>query len=74
MCWGGDRTCRPFPCSLAIEATGATFSAAELGTLLGSETRIDVDAFLKDHKVYDFTAGVFEQHRETLHQLLANES
>jgi len=61
--------------SLALEAYGCHFvSAPELRRLLGFETRIEVDAFLKDHEVYDFTAADFEQDRETLRQLRASES
>jgi hypothetical protein len=29
--------------------------------LLGFETRMQVDDFLKEHEVYDFTVGDFEQ-------------
>ncbi len=58
--------------SLALEAyRSQALTAAELGKLLGFETRMQVDAFLKDHEVYDFTAANFEQDRETLSQLRA---
>jgi hypothetical protein len=50
------------------------FSAAELRRLLGFETRMQVDAFLKEHEVYDFTAAGFEQDRETFRQLRASEA
>jgi len=42
--------------------------------VLGFETRIEVDALLKDHEVYDFTAADFEQDRETLRQLRASDN
>jgi hypothetical protein len=32
-------------------------------------TRMQLDAFLKEHEVYDFTAADFEQDHETLCQL-----
>jgi hypothetical protein len=35
---------------------------------------MQVDAFLKEHEVYDFTAADFEQDRETLRQLRAREA
>jgi hypothetical protein len=35
---------------------------------------MQVDAFLKEHEVYDFTAADFEQDRETLGQLRAREA
>ena len=56
--------------SLALEAYRShALSAAQLGRLLGFETRMQVDAFLKEHEVYDFTAADFEQDRETLREL-----
>ncbi len=58
--------------SLALEAYRSHFlSAAELRRLLGFETRMQVDGFLKEHEVYDFTAADFEQDRETLRQFRA---
>ena len=60
--------------SLALEAYRAhALTAAQLRRLLGFETRMQVDSFLKDHEVYDFTAADFEQDRETLRQLRARE-
>jgi hypothetical protein len=60
--------------SLALEAYWSHFlSAAELRRLLGFETRMQVDSFLKEHEVYDFTAANFERDRETLRQLRASE-
>jgi len=61
--------------SLALAAYRArALTAAQLRRLLGFETRIQVDRFLKDHEVYDCTAADFEQDRETLRQLRAKEA
>jgi hypothetical protein len=55
--------------SLALEAyRSRALTAAQLRRLLVFETRMQVDAFLKEHEVYDFTAVDFEQDRETLCQ------
>jgi hypothetical protein len=35
---------------------------------------MQVDAFLKEHEVYDFTAADFEQDRKTLRELRAGET
>jgi hypothetical protein len=35
---------------------------------------MQVDAFSKEHEVYDFTAADFEQDRETIRQLRAREA
>ena len=60
--------------SLALEAFRShVLTAAQLRRLLGFETRMQIDAFLKQHEVYDFTAADFEQDRETLRQLRARE-
>ena len=60
--------------SLALEAyRSRALTAAQLRRLLGFETRMQADSFLKDHEVYDFTAADFEQDRETLRQLRARE-
>ena len=60
--------------SLALEAYRShAITAAQLRRLLAFETRMQVDAFLKEHEVYDFTAADFEQDRETLRQLRARE-
>jgi len=55
---------------LAIEGyrTGA-LTAAQLRRMLGFDTRMQVDAFLKDHEIYDYTAADFGQDRETLRRL-----
>ena len=61
--------------SLALEAyRSQALTAAQLRTLLSFETRMQVDAFLKEHEVYDFTAADFEQDREALRQLRSNET
>ena len=61
--------------SLALEAYRShALTAAQLRRLQGFETRMQVDAFLKEHEVYDFTAADFEQDRETLRQLRAREA
>ena len=61
--------------SLALEAyRSRALTAAQLRRLLGFETRMQVDTFLKEHEVYDFTAADFEQDRETLRQLRAREA
>ncbi len=56
--------------SLALEAYRSNaLSAAQLCRLLGFETRMQVDDFLKQHEVYDFTVADFRQDCETLRQL-----
>ena len=56
--------------SLALEAyRSRALTAAQLRRLLGFQTRMQVDAFLKEHEIYDYTAVDFEQDRETLRQL-----
>jgi len=61
--------------SLALEAYRShALTAAQLRRLLGFETRMQVDAFLKEHEIYDFTAEDFEQDRETLRQLRMTEA
>jgi uncharacterized protein UPF0175 len=58
--------------SLALEAYRSyALTAAQLRRLVGFETSMQVDAFLKEHKVYDCTAADFEQDRETLRQVRA---
>ena len=46
-----------------------TLTSSQLRRLLGFETRMQVDEFLKAHDVYDFTAADFEWDSETLCQL-----
>ena len=61
--------------SLALEAyRSRTLTAAQLRRLLGFQTRMQVDAFLKEHEIYDYTAADFEQDRETLRQLRMGQS
>ena len=61
--------------SLALEAyRSQALTGAQLRRLLGFERRMQVDAFLKEHEVYEFTAADFEQDRETLRQLRAREA
>ena len=61
--------------SLALEAyRSRALTAAQLRRLLGFETRMQVDAFLKEHEIYDYTAADFEQDRETLRQLRMREA
>lgn len=59
--------------SLALEAyRSKTLTAAEIRRLLGFETRIQLDCFLKDHGVFDdYTVSDFEQDRAVLHDLRA---
>jgi hypothetical protein len=61
--------------SLALEAYRShVLTSAQLRRLLGFETRMQVDEFLKDHEVYDYTAADFDQDRETLRQFRASQS
>jgi hypothetical protein len=47
--------------SLALEAYRAhALTAAQRRRLLGFETRMQVDAVLKEHEIYDYTAADFE--------------
>jgi hypothetical protein len=53
--------------SLALEGyRSGALTTAQLRRLLGFETRMQVDAFLNEHEIYDYTAADFEQDRETL--------
>ena len=61
--------------SLALEAyRSRAITAAQLRRLLGFETHMQADAFLKEHEVYDFAAADFEQDCETLRQVRAREA
>ena len=61
--------------SLALEAyRSQALTSAQIRRLLGFETLMQVDAFLKEHEIYDFTVADFEQDRETLRQLRAREA
>jgi hypothetical protein len=58
--------------SLALEGyRSGALTGAQLRRLLGFETRMQIDAFLKEHELYDFTAADFDQDRETLLKLRA---
>jgi hypothetical protein len=46
-------------------------TAAQVRRLLAFGTRMQVDAFSKEHEVHDFTAADFEQDRDTLRQVRA---
>jgi len=55
--------------SLALEAyRSRAITTAQLRRLLGFETRMQVDAFLKQHEIYDYSFADFEQDRETLRE------
>ena len=61
--------------SLALEAyRSRALTAAQLRRLLGFETRMQVDVFLKKHDIFDYLAGDFEQDRETLRELRMREA
>ena len=46
--------------SLALEAyRSRALAAAQIRRLLGFATRMQVDAFLKEHEVFDFTVADF---------------
>ena len=47
--------------SLALEAhRSRALTAAQLRRLLAFETRMQVDAFLKEHEIFDYSASDFE--------------
>ena len=53
--------------SLALESyRSRAVTAAQLRRLLGFETRMQCDAFLKEHEIFDYSVADFEQDRETL--------
>ncbi len=61
--------------TLALEAyRSRALTAAQLRRLLGFETRMQVDAFLKEHEIYDYSVADFEQDRETLRKLRMRDS
>ncbi len=61
--------------SLALEAyRSRALTAAQLRRLLGFETGMQVDAFLKEHEIFDYSAEDFEQDRETLRDLRMRDS
>ena len=56
--------------SLALEAyRSRALTAAQLRRLLGFQTRMQVDAFLKQHEVSASQPRISEQDREALRQL-----
>lgn len=56
--------------SLAVEAyRSRTLSAAQVRRLLGFETSMQLDAFLKEHALFDYTAEDFVQDRATLEEV-----
>ena len=60
--------------SLAVEAhRSQVLSAAQLRRLLGFATCMQVDEFLKEHEVYEFTLADFEHDRESLRRLRERE-
>src|SRR5258708_39933689 len=61
--------------SLALEAYRAqALTAAQLRRLLGFETRMQVDSFLKEHEIYDYSVADFDRDRETLRELRTRDS
>jgi len=55
--------------SLALEAyRSRALTASQLRRLFGFQTRMEVDAFLKKHEIFDYSAADFEQDRETLRE------
>jgi hypothetical protein len=61
--------------SLALEAYRSnSLSAAQLRRLLGFETGMQVDDFLKEHEVYDLTVADFKQDCKTLRQVRTREA
>ena len=61
--------------SLALEAyRSRAITAAQLRRLPGFQTRMEVDAFLKEHEIFDYSAADFEQDRETLRELRMREA
>jgi len=52
---------------LALEAYRShALTAAQLRRLLSFDTRMQVDGFLKEHEIYEYSVADFEQDRETL--------
>jgi hypothetical protein len=61
--------------SLALEAyRSRALTAAQLRRLLVFETRMEVDAFLKEHQIFDYSAADFARDRETLRELRMREA
>ena len=61
--------------SLALEAyRSRALTAAQLPRLLFFETQMQVEGFLKEHEIFDYSAADFEQDCETLRQLRMKEA
>ena len=61
--------------SLAHEAyRSRALTAAQLRRLLAFETSMQVDAFLKEHEIFDCSVADFERDRETLRELRMKEA
>jgi len=61
--------------SLALEAyRSRALTAAQLRRLLVFETQMQVDAFLREHEIFDYSAADFERDRETLRQFRVREA
>jgi hypothetical protein len=61
--------------SLALEAyRSGAITAAQLRRLLGFETGMQVDTFLKQHEIYDYSAADFDHDRETLREVRMREA
>jgi hypothetical protein len=61
--------------SLALKAyRSRALTAAQFRRLLAFETRMQVDAFLKELEIFDYSAADFEQDRETLRELRMREA
>ena len=60
--------------SLGVEAyRSGALTTSDLRRLLGFETRMEVDGFLKEHGVFDFTVEDFERDRETMRKIRGTE-
>ncbi len=60
--------------SLALEVyRSRALTVAQLGRLLVFDTRMQVDAFLKEHEIFEYSTADFEQDRETLRELRMRE-
>jgi hypothetical protein len=63
------------PRSLALDGyRSRVLTAAQLRRLLAFETRMEVDAFLKKHEIFDYSAADFGLDRETLRELRMKEA
>jgi len=61
--------------SLALEAyRSRALTAAQVRRLLAFETRMQVDACLKEHEIFDYSAADFEKDRETLRGIRMREA